>query len=63
MVVPGIDPHEIHTIGPPRRRRTAVSTQQGQKAMQQFLQSVESALALAEHTEAWSWKEVETTEN
>lgn len=29
----------------------------GQKAMEQLLQSVESALALAKHAEGWAWKE------
>jgi DNA anti-recombination protein RmuC len=39
---------------------TAQSAQQGQKAMQQLLQSVESNLELAKHAEDWKWKEVET---
>jgi len=38
---------------------TAQNAQQGQKAMQQLLQSVESSLELAKHAEAWEWKEVE----
>jgi hypothetical protein len=28
--------------------------------MQQLLQSVESALALAKHAETWKWKEVDS---
>jgi hypothetical protein len=33
------------------------SVGQGQKAMEQLLQSVESNLSLAKHVEGWSWKE------
>jgi chromosome segregation ATPase len=39
----------------------SANAQQGQKALQQLLQSVESALALANYAETWEWKEVETT--
>jgi hypothetical protein len=38
----------------------AESAQKGTQAMNNLLQSVESALQLATHAEAWSWKEVET---
>ena len=31
---------------------------QGQKALQNLLQNVETALALAKHAESWEWKEV-----
>jgi hypothetical protein len=37
----------------------AQNAQKGQQAMQQLLQGVESALALAKHAEEWEWKEVE----
>jgi hypothetical protein len=36
------------------------SVEEGQKAMQSLYQSIENNLALAEHAEKWSWKEVET---
>ena len=36
------------------------SAQKGQQAMTNLLQSVESALELAEHAENWEWKETET---
>jgi hypothetical protein len=39
----------------------AKSSQQGRQAMQQLLQSVESALELAKHAETWEWKETEAT--
>src|SRR5690242_2225379 len=32
---------------------------QGQKVMEQLLQSVEGSLQLSKHAEGWSWKEVE----
>jgi chromosome segregation ATPase len=41
-----------------KRYRYAKSAQQGPKAMQQLLQSVESELALAAHAETWEWKKV-----
>lgn len=53
-----------------QERRTALAkemqivgqqAQKGTQAMQQLLQSVESALQLAEHAETWEWKEVEAT--
>jgi seryl-tRNA synthetase len=37
----------------------AANAQQGQQALQNLLQSIESALGLAKHAEAWEWKEVE----
>src|ERR1700736_6113271 len=39
------------------------SAQQGQQAMTQLLQSVESSLALAAHAEKWEWKEVESKQD
>jgi hypothetical protein len=42
-------------------KNVATAAQQGQQAMTQLLQSVESNLALAKHAEGWSWKEVEAT--
>lgn len=36
------------------------NAQEGQRAMQQLFQSVESSLALAKHAETWEWKEIET---
>lgn len=39
----------------------AANAQQGQRALQQLQQSVESALGLAKHAETWEWKEVEPT--
>jgi len=35
------------------------SVEEGQKAMQTLYQSIENNLALAEHAETWSWKEIE----
>jgi len=37
----------------------AQHAQQGQKAMEQLLQSVEASIALAKHAEEFEWKEVE----
>jgi len=37
------------------------NAQEGHKAMQQLLQSVEVSLALAKHAEKWEWKETEAT--
>jgi uncharacterized membrane protein len=41
-------------------KRMFESSQDGQKAMQQLLQSAESSLALAKHAEEWEWKEAES---
>jgi regulator of replication initiation timing len=38
----------------------AQNAQKGTQAMQQLLQSAESALHLAAHAETWEWKEMET---
>jgi hypothetical protein len=38
----------------------AQNAQRGTQAMQQLVQSAESALQLAAHADTWEWKEVET---
>jgi hypothetical protein len=43
----------------PQMKLVAENAQRGTQAMQQLLQSVESALQLAKHAEEWEWKEVE----
>jgi len=40
-----------------------LNMQQGQQAMQNLYQSIESNLALAKHAEIWGWKEIENTSN
>src|SRR5690242_17806901 len=43
----------------PQMQALLRNMQAGQSALNQLLQSTESALALATHAETWEWKEVE----